>query len=55
MLNDPHILGVLITTTGVGLAMTWAAGRMSLIELRRPEKKCPACGRLRHSGACGCS
>jgi len=55
MLNDPHILGVLITTTGVGLAMTWAAARMSLIELRRPEKKCPACGRLRHSGACGCS
>ena len=35
MPNDPHLLGVLITTTGVGLAMTWLAARMSMIELRR--------------------
>jgi len=53
MPNDPHILGVLITTTGVGIAMTWLAARMSMIELRRPDR-CPACGRQRVSGACGC-
>ncbi|HEY7003369.1 MAG TPA: hypothetical protein VH281_03740 [Gaiellaceae bacterium] len=53
MPNDPHALGVVITTTGVGLAMTWLAARLSLIELRRPDK-CPACGRNRISGTCGC-
>jgi len=55
MPNDQHLLGVLITTTGVGLGMTWLAAKLSLIELRRPEK-CPACGRRRdRSGACGCN
>ena len=53
MPNDPHLLGVVITTTGVGLAMAWLAARLNLIELRRPEK-CPACGRVRFSGTCGC-
>ena len=54
MPNDPHLLGVLITTTGVGLAMTWLAARMSMIEFRKPSR-CPACGRLRASRTCGCS
>jgi len=54
MPNDPHLLGVLITTTGVGLAMTWLAARLSLIEFRKPNR-CPACGRERVSGACGCN
>jgi hypothetical protein len=54
MLTDPHVFGVLITTTGAGLAMTWLAARTNLIEFRRPEK-CPACGRLRISRACHCS
>jgi len=53
MPNDPHLLGVLITTTGVGLAMTWLAARLSLIELRKPNR-CPACGRERVAGSCGC-
>ena len=53
MPNDPHLLGVLSITTGVGLAMMWLAARLSLIELRRPER-CPACGRQRISGSCGC-
>ena len=53
MPNDPHLLGVLITTTGVGLAMTWLAARLSLIEFRKPNR-CPACGRTRVAGSCGC-
>jgi hypothetical protein len=54
MPNDPHLVGVLITTTGVGLAMTWLAARVSLIEFRKPNR-CPACGRQRIAGQCGCS
>jgi hypothetical protein len=54
MPNDPQLIGVLITTTGVGLAMAWLAARLSLIELRRPDR-CPACGRRRVAGTCGCS
>ena len=54
MPNDPHLLGVLSITTGIGLAMTWLAARLSLIELRKPER-CPACGRQRISGTCGCA
>jgi hypothetical protein len=54
MPNDPHLLGILIITTGIGLAMTWLAARLSLIELRKPER-CPACGRQRISGTCGCA
>ena len=53
MPNDPHLLGVLIITTGIGLAMTWLAARLSLIELRKPQR-CPACGRRRIGGVCGC-
>ena len=57
--NEPNaqrstLLGVLITTTGVGLAMTWLAARVSLIEFRKPNR-CPACGRQRIAGTCGCS
>jgi hypothetical protein len=47
------MLGVLIITTGIGLAMTWLAARLSLIELRKPQR-CPACGRQRIGGVCGC-
>jgi hypothetical protein len=54
MNNNPHLLGVLVTTGGLSLAMTWLAVRTSLIELRQPPK-CPACGRLRRFGACDCS
>jgi hypothetical protein len=54
MPNDPQILEVLITTAALGCGMTWLAARMSMIELRRPQR-CPACGRERIKGACGCT
>ena len=55
-MNSPHtqILGVLTVTAGLLFAMVWLAARMSMIELRRPQR-CLACGRLRHGGSCGCS
>lgn len=49
----PQFLGALATTAGLLLAMVWLAARMSLIELRRPDR-CPACGRRRQNGICGC-
>jgi hypothetical protein len=55
-MNGLHtqMLGVLSVTAGLLFAMVWLAARMSMIELRRPER-CPACGRLRHGGSCGCN
>jgi hypothetical protein len=49
-----QMLGALTVTAGLLFAMVWLAARMSMIELRHPER-CPACGRLRDSGSCGCS
>ena len=48
-----QLLGALAITAGLLFSMVWLAARMSLIELRRP-RRCPACGRLRQHGACGC-
>jgi hypothetical protein len=50
---DTQMLGALTITAGVSFAMLWLASRMSMIELRRP-RRCPACGRLRQRGTCGC-
>jgi hypothetical protein len=50
---DPQTLGALSVTAGLSFAMVWLAARLSLLELRRPVR-CPACGRLRRGGSCGC-
>jgi hypothetical protein len=54
-MEDLHtqMLGVLSITAGLSFAMVWLAVRTSMIDLRRP-RRCPACGRLRRQGACGC-
>jgi hypothetical protein len=49
-----QFLGALAVSAGLLFAMVWLAARMSLIELRRPDR-CPACGRIRRHGVCGCS
>jgi hypothetical protein len=54
MIIDPHILGLLCTVTGVGFAMVWLATKLNLLE-QRSLHRCPACGRLRRNGSCGCS
>jgi hypothetical protein len=51
---DPNIFGALSMAAGLGFAMVWLAARLSMIELRRPTR-CPACGRVRRAGSCGCS
>ena len=48
-----QMLGALSIAAGLGFAMVWLAARISMIELRRPHR-CPACGRLRNRGSCGC-
>jgi hypothetical protein len=48
-----QILGALSISAGLLLAMVWLAARMSMIELRGPNR-CPACGRLRQGRSCGC-
>jgi hypothetical protein len=50
---DPHILGVISMTTGVGFAMIWLATKLNLLE-QRSLHRCPACGRHRRNGVCGC-
>jgi hypothetical protein len=50
---DPQTLGAMSVTAGLSFAMVWLAARLSLLELRRPVR-CPACGRLRRGGSCGC-
>jgi hypothetical protein len=51
---DSNIIGPLALSGGLGFAMVWLAIRMHVLE-QREEGRCPACGRFRHRGACGCS
>jgi hypothetical protein len=48
-----QMLGAVSIAAGLTFAMVWLAARTSMIEFRRPQK-CPACGRLRRRGVCGC-
>jgi hypothetical protein len=48
-----HMLGAVSVAAGLSFSMVWLAARMSMIDLRRPHR-CPACGRLRRGGSCGC-
>jgi hypothetical protein len=51
---DSNVLGLAALSGGLGFAMIWLATRMKVLE-QRQEGRCPACGRLRQRGACGCS
>jgi hypothetical protein len=51
--SSSQIFGALTIAAGLSFAMVWLAARLSMIELRRPVR-CPACGRLRRAGSCGC-
>jgi hypothetical protein len=42
-----QFLGALAVSAGLLFAMVWLAARMGL--------RCPACGRIRRHGVCGCS
>jgi hypothetical protein len=54
MNDSSHLFAALNLAAGLSFVMVWLAARVHMIELRRPVK-CPACGRLRRSGSCGCN
>jgi len=49
-----QMLGAVSIAAGLSFAMVWLAARMSMIEFRHRPHRCPACGRLRRGGSCGC-
>jgi hypothetical protein len=51
---DNDILGLVALTGGLSVAMIWLAARLQLLD-RREEPRCPACGRFRRGGGCGCA
>jgi hypothetical protein len=53
MTLDPQLAGLLVVTTGVGVAMAFAGIQKNALEWRRRQRICPSCGRL--SDRCGCS
>jgi hypothetical protein len=49
---DPHIVALVATSCGVGYLMTYAGLGKSLLELRRPNRTCPSCGRHLKARVC---
>ena len=47
-----HVALLCAVTMGVGVAMSRLGLRTGMLKLRRPERRCPACGRLTEKRAC---
>ena len=52
MAFDPHVLTIAAATLGVGWLMAVAGLQKSALELRRPRRRCPSCGRSLQSRVC---
>ena len=53
---DSNLVGVLVLTSGLGVAMTWLGERLRALELRETRRRCPACGLVVSRGRdCRCS
>jgi hypothetical protein len=52
---DPQTLALLSTTTGVGVGLMLVALRKNALELKRPPRLCPSCGRRIDGRTCGCT
>ncbi|MDQ2982361.1 MAG: hypothetical protein M3R70_00330 [Actinomycetota bacterium] len=52
---DPHVVALLVGTTGVGFLMTFAGLQKSALEWRRQRRICPSCGHEIRSKTCACS
>jgi hypothetical protein len=48
----PHVTILIATTCGAGYLMTVAGLGKSLLEFRRPDRRCPSCGRQLQAGVC---
>jgi hypothetical protein len=53
-MNDPHLIVLAASTLAVGYLMTLSGLQKSALELRRPRRTCPSCGRRLSRGGCGC-
>jgi hypothetical protein len=55
LLFDSQTFGLLVTTTGVGAGLSFIALRKNALELKRPRRLCPSCGRRIERRTCGCN
>jgi len=54
MTLDPHVVTTAAVTLTVGWFMLRAGLAKSALELRRPRRVCPSCGRELRAARCGC-
>jgi hypothetical protein len=52
MAFEPHMAVLVVLTLAVGWLMTAAGLQKSALELRRPRRTCPSCGRRIDSDVC---
>jgi hypothetical protein len=51
---DPHLVVLLLSTTGAGLMMSIAGLRKNGLEWRQRRRICPSCGRELRGSVCAC-
>jgi hypothetical protein len=51
---DPHVVVLLLSTTGAGLLMSIAGLRKNGLEWRRRRRICPSCGHEIRGSVCSC-
>jgi NADH pyrophosphatase NudC (nudix superfamily) len=49
---DPHLAGLVVVTSCVGLCMALAGVGKNALEWRRRERSCPSCGRRLRDCCC---
>ena len=53
---DSQLIGPLVVSGGLSLAMVWLASRMHMLEPRQTARRCPSCGvRVKPRGHCRCA
>jgi hypothetical protein len=55
MTLDPHVISTAAVTLIAGWLMLRAGLHKSVLELRRPRRVCPACGREVRADRCNCT
>jgi hypothetical protein len=52
---DPQLFAAFAATTGIGFLMIVAGMSKHMLELRRPKRHCPSCGRRLERRTCACT